>query len=138
VVLRNRVVERARSYRRRGSRAYIERTVGRSQDGRLGAATTFEVPASANSSEFPLTNNTAARTACALPASRNAGAFGKLRAACVRYCADLGCPRITPRFIHGFDSYPSLRFCAGCAVEGKDRRPVRAGYAEAWSVRTAS
>src|ERR1700733_13171442 len=54
-------MERARSYRRRGSRAYIERTVGRSEDGRLGAATTFEVPASANSSEFPLTNNTAAR-----------------------------------------------------------------------------
>ena len=70
MVLRNRVVERARSYRRRGSRAYIARTVGRSQDGRLGAATTFEVPASANSSEFPLTNNTAARKACALPAPK--------------------------------------------------------------------
>src|ERR1700692_155121 len=97
VVLRNRVVERARSYRRRGSRAYIERTVGRSQDGRLGAAATFEGPAPANSSEFPFTNKTAARKACALRASRNA--FGKLHAACVRYCADLGCPRITPRFI---------------------------------------
>ena len=116
MVLRNRVVERARSYRRRGSRAYIERTVGRSQNGRLGAATTFEVPASVNSSEFPLTNNTAARKACALPASRNAGAFGKLRADCVRYCADLGCPRITPRLIQNaprdsilsaaFDSVP--------------------------------
>src|ERR1700678_1977980 len=65
LVLRNRVVERARSYRRSGSRAYTERTVGRSQDGRLGAATTFAVPASANSSDFPLTNNTAARKACA-------------------------------------------------------------------------
>src|SRR6202051_4156259 len=108
VVLRNRVVERARSYRRRGSRAYIERTVGRSQDGRLGAATTFEVPASANSSEFPLTNNTAAWKACALPASRNAGALGKLRAACVRYCADLGCPRITPRFIQKAPRYSIL------------------------------
>lgn len=51
------------------------------------------------------------------PASRNAGAFGKLRAACVRYCADLGCPRITPRFIQNaprdsilsaaFDSVPA-------------------------------
>jgi hypothetical protein len=111
------VVERARSYRRRGSRAYIERTVGRSQDGRLGAATTFEVLASANSSEFPLTNNTAAWKAYALPASRNAGAFGKLRAACLRNCADLGCPRITPRFIQNapgdsilsaaFDSVPA-------------------------------
>jgi hypothetical protein len=48
---------------------------------------------------IPLTNNTAARKACALPASRNAGAFGELRVACVRYCADLGYPRITPRFI---------------------------------------
>ena len=48
---------------------------------------------------IPLTNNTAARKACALPSSRNAGAFGKLRAACLRYCADLGCTRITPRFI---------------------------------------
>ena len=37
---------------------------------------------------IPLTNNTAARKACALPASRNAGAFGKLRAARLRYCAD--------------------------------------------------
>src|SRR5580693_3889401 len=65
---------------------------------------------------IPLTNNTAARKACALPASRNAGAFGKLRAAWVRYCADLGCPRITPRFIQNaprdsilsaaFDSVP--------------------------------
>src|ERR1700674_2598479 len=67
LVFRNRVVERARSYRLRGSRAYIERTVGRSQDGRLGAATTFEVPASANSSEFPLTNNTAARRRAPYP-----------------------------------------------------------------------
>ena len=92
-------MERARSYRRRVSQTYRERTVGRSQDGRLGAATTLEVPASANSSEFPLTNNTAARKACALPASRNAGAFGKFRTACVRYCADLGCPRKTPRLI---------------------------------------
>jgi len=110
------VVERARSYRRRGSRAYIERTVGRSQDGRLGAATTFEVPASANSSDS-LNDNTAARKACALPGSRNAGAFGKLRAGCVRYCADLGCPPITPRFIQNaprdsilsaaFDSVPA-------------------------------
>src|SRR5258707_7995793 len=58
---------------------------------------------------IPLTNNTAARKACALPASRNAGAFGKLRAACVRYCADLGCPRITPRFIQDAprDSVPA-------------------------------
>ena len=66
---------------------------------------------------IPLTNNTAARKACALPASRNAGAFGKLRAACVRYCADLGCPRTTPRFIQNarrdsilsaaFDSVPA-------------------------------
>ena len=93
------MVERARSHRRRGSRAYIERTVGRSQDGWLGAATTFEVPASANSSEFTLTNNTAARKACALPESRNAGAFGRPRADRVRYRADLGCPRTTPRFI---------------------------------------
>jgi len=43
------------------SRAYIERTLADPRIGRLGAATTFEVPASANSSEFPLTNNTAAR-----------------------------------------------------------------------------
>src|SRR6202795_2563508 len=117
MVLRDRVVERARSYRRRGSRAYTKRTVGRSQDGRLGAATTFEVLASANSSAFPLTNNTAVRKAYAFPASRNAGAFGKLRAACVRYCADLGCPRITQRFIQNapgdsilnaaFDSVPA-------------------------------
>jgi hypothetical protein len=48
---------------------------------------------------IPLTNNTAARKACALLASRKARAFGRLGAACVRYCADLGCPRITPRFI---------------------------------------
>src|SRR5229473_3462373 len=34
-----------------GSRTYIERTVGRSQDGGLGAATTFEAPASTDSSD---------------------------------------------------------------------------------------
>src|ERR1700730_18521490 len=90
---------------------------------------------------IPLTNNTASRKACALPASRNAGAFGKIRAACVRYRADLGCPRITPRFIQNaprdsilgaaFDSVPA-------ALMKTDRCPVRAGDAEAWSVRTAS
>src|ERR1700693_5404366 len=84
---------------------------------------------------IPLTNNTAARKACALPASRNAGAFGKFRAACVRYCADLGCPRITPRFIQNAAAFDSVTVCAD---EGRDRCPVRAGYAEAWSVRTAS
>src|ERR1700693_5734900 len=91
---------------------------------------------------IPLTNNTAARKACALPASRNAGGFGKLRAACVRYCADLGCPRITPRFIQNaprdsilsaaFDSVPAA------LMKGSERCPVRAGYAEAWGVGTAS
>jgi len=77
----------------------------------------FRSPSVRKFIRFPLTNNTAARKACALPASRNAGAFGKLRAACVRYCADLGCPRITPRFIQNaprdsilsaaFDSVPA-------------------------------
>ena len=45
------------------------------------------------------------------------GRVWKLRAACVLYCADLGCPRITPRFIQNaprdsiliatFDSVPA-------------------------------
>jgi hypothetical protein len=77
----------------------------------------FRSPSVRKFIRIPLTNNTAVRKACALPASRNAGAFGKLRAACVRYRADLGCPRITPRFIQNaprdsilsaaFDSVPA-------------------------------
>src|SRR6202011_4935164 len=94
----------------------------------------FRSPSVRKFIRFPLTNNTAARKACALPASRNAGAFGELRAACVRCCADLGCPRITPRFIQNAPRDSIL----SCADEARDRCPVRAGYAEAWSVRTAS
>src|SRR5580658_2181826 len=57
---------------------------------------------------IPLTNNTSARNARALPASRDADAFGKLRAACIRYCPALGCARITSRFIQNAprDSIP--------------------------------
>ena len=121
LLLRSRVVERARSYRRRGSQTYRERTVGRSQDGRLGAATTFEAPYPQISSDT-LTNNTAARKACALPASRKARAFGRLRAACVRYCADLGCPRITPG---SSKTHRAIRFLADlCPVRFGIRRGV--------------
>jgi len=65
--------------------------------------------------------------ACALPASRNAGAFGKLRASCVRYRADLGCPRITPQFIQNAprDSILSAAFVCLPAALSKVEIGVR-------------
>jgi hypothetical protein len=55
-------------------------------------------------------------------------AFGRLRAACVRYCADLGCRRITLGFIQNAprDSIPSR------SVSGSS------GIRRGMSVRTAS
>jgi hypothetical protein len=46
---------------------------------------------------IPLTNNTAARKACAYPHPETRARLGN--SAQPAYCADLGCPRITPRFM---------------------------------------
>ena len=77
----------------------------------------FRSPSVRKFIRFPLTNNTNARKACALPASRNAGRVWETPRSLRTYCAELGCPRITPRFIQNapresilsaaFDSVPA-------------------------------